>query len=117
MADDRNHQPRVGLRGDTHVNGGMPRDDLRRIVISRVELRKVGDGPAERGDQERQQGKARPFRIHPRAQRLERGHVHFLDIGKMRDVPLRLLHRRRDPAPQSDHLDLLVARFGRRTNC
>ena len=54
-----------------------------------------------------------PGLVDVRAQRLEIGDVHLLDVGEMRDSPHRILHALGDPAPEPDDLDLLDGRIRR----
>src|SRR3546814_553817 len=55
-----------------------------------------------------------PVRVHNRAGLLQRGHVHLVDIGEVRDVALGRLHILGDLAAEADDLDLLVLAAGGR---
>src|SRR3546814_4703985 len=55
-----------------------------------------------------------PVRVHHRAGLLQRGHVHLVDIGEVRDVALGRLHILGDLAAEADDLDLLVLAAGGR---
>ena len=87
------------------------------VVVVRVDLREVGDRLDDREHEERQHGQFRPLLgragVERGAQLLERGHVDFLDVGKMRDAARGLGHVLRDAAAHADDLDGLDRGIGR----
>ena len=89
----------------------MPRHNTRFVVVTRVDHGKFGNRAADRDDQERQHRELRPaaaIGVEVGAHRFERGDVHFLDIGEVRDRALRCRHILGDLAAHADDLDRLV---------
>ena len=91
------------------------------IIKAGVDLRVLGDRVDDRADQERQQGQMTAVLmpgIELGAQLFESADIDFLDVGEMRDVPLRLLQMLGDRAAQTGdrHLfDAVAARERHRT--
>jgi hypothetical protein len=86
-------------------------NDARFVVVPRVDHRKLNHALADCHNQERQYGQLRtlsPIGVEILARLLQLRDVDFLDIAEMRDVPLGGGHILRNPAPQSDVLDLFV---------
>jgi hypothetical protein len=85
MAQHRHHQPGLGLRRDAHVHRAVPRDDAGFVVEQGIDLRKVRDRQHHRAHEKGQQREFAPAvaeaGVELCAQRLEFGHVAFLDIG------------------------------------
>src|SRR5947209_6064879 len=93
----------------------------RLVTVMRGDAGMLGQNPDDATDEERQQRQPRaPLArtvIEVLAQGLERGHIDFLDIGKVGNAPLGFEHRLGNLPPQADDANFLdaLARYGKRT--